>query len=61
MQSADALFREHGGRPHWGKLHWLSREDVDALYPEAETFRAIRASFDPNGVFLNEHLRSLFA
>lgn len=60
MQAADALMASHGGRPHWGKLHWLTRPDVDRLYPQAETFRSIRRRYDPDGVFLNGHLRELF-
>lgn len=61
MRDADALMSEHGGRPHWGKLHWLTRERAAALYPEIEQFRVVRRRFDPNGVFLNDHLRPLFA
>jgi FAD/FMN-containing dehydrogenase len=61
MRDCDALFREHGGRPHWGKIHWLDRAEVDRLYPEVVTFRSIRAEYDPDGVFLNDHLRPLLA
>lgn len=60
MRDADALFREHGGRPHWGKLNWLDRATAEAMYPELETFRAIRRRMDPQGVFLNDHLRPIF-
>jgi predicted metalloendopeptidase len=28
---AEAIFRAHGGRPHWAKRHTLSRADVDLL------------------------------
>lgn len=61
MRDADALMSEFGGRPHWGKLHWLTRDRVEALYPELERFREIRRQFDPTGVFLNDHLRPLFS
>ena len=60
MRDSDALFRSFGGRPHWGKLHWMTRADVDALYDEADAFRGVRAAFDPDGVFLNGHLREFF-
>ncbi|MEZ4499179.1 MAG: D-arabinono-1,4-lactone oxidase [Thermomicrobiales bacterium] len=56
MRASDDLFRELGGRPHWGKLHWLGQADIEALYPGVEQFRAIRRRYDPDGVFLNEHL-----
>jgi FAD/FMN-containing dehydrogenase len=61
MRDCDALFRAHGGRPHWGKLHWLDREAADFLYPEITRFRAIRAEYDPAGIFLNGHLAVIFA
>lgn len=57
---AEAVFRAHGGRPHWAKRHNLNREDVDALYPKAERYREVRRSVDPDGRFLNDHLSALF-
>ena len=58
---AEAIFRAHGGRPHWAKRHNLGRADVDRLYPQAERFRAVRRLHDPAGKFLNPHLSELFA
>jgi FAD-linked oxidoreductase len=58
---AEQLFRAAGGRPHWAKRHTLTRADVDALYPMAERFRAVRRRVDPTGKFLNGHLRELFS
>ena len=58
---AEAIFRAGGGRPHWAKRHTLTRDDVDALYPMAERFRAQRRLADPTGKFLNPHLEALFA
>lgn len=57
---AEAIFRAHGGRPHWAKRHTLARADVDALYPMAERYRGVRRAADPAGKFLNPHLESLF-
>lgn len=56
----EPIFRDFGGRPHWGKRHTLSRGDVDRLHPEAERFRVLRRKLDPAGKFLNAHLRPLF-
>lgn len=56
----EPVFRAHGGRPHWAKRHTLTRADVDALYPSAQRFRAVRAAHDPGGKFLNDHLSTLF-
>jgi FAD-linked oxidoreductase len=58
---AEAIFREHGGRPHWAKRHTLSRADVDLLYPMAERYREVRRSVDPAGKFLNHHMTELFS
>lgn len=48
-------------RVHWGKLHFLTRDELLARYPKAEEFIALRRQLDPDGVFLNDHLRPLFA
>ena len=56
----EPIFRAHGGRPHWAKRHTLTRADVDALYPQAQRFREVRAAHDPNAKFANVHLASLF-
>jgi FAD-linked oxidoreductase len=58
---AEAIFREHGGRPHWAKRHTLTRPDVDLLYPMAERYREVRRSVDPAGKFLNRHMTELFS
>ncbi|AWM23303.1 FAD-dependent oxidoreductase [Sinorhizobium fredii USDA 205] len=61
LKDVDMILRQYGSRPHWGKLHFLGAEDVTALYPRSGDFRALRAKVDPEGRFLNDHLRQLFA
>ncbi len=56
----EPIFREHGGRPHWGKLHNLGAPELASLYPMWERFLDVRRRLDPRGVFLNDHLRALF-
>ena len=56
----ESVFREHGGRPHWGKIHNLRARDLAPLYPMWERFLDVRKRLDPRGVFLNDHLRELF-
>jgi FAD/FMN-containing dehydrogenase len=60
LRSVDALLADFDARVHWGKLHFLTRERLEALYPRAGDFIAIRRELDPDGVFLNDHLRPLF-
>ena len=54
------IFRKHGGRPHWGKLHNLTAKELAALYPRWNDFLALRQQMDPQGRMLNPHLRSMF-
>ena len=61
LRDVDRLLGEFGARVHWGKLHFLTHEQLLARYPAAETFIRIRRELDPAGVFLNDHLRPLFA
>jgi FAD/FMN-containing dehydrogenase len=60
LKDVDTILRQYGSRPHWGKLHFLGADDVTALYPRSNDFRALRAKVDPGGRFLNDHLRQLF-
>jgi FAD/FMN-containing dehydrogenase len=57
---AEAIFRRHAGRPHWAKMHSLSRRELRPLYEHWDQFQAVRTQLDPEGRFLNEHLRRLF-
>jgi FAD/FMN-containing dehydrogenase len=55
----EAVFRNHRGRPHWGKHHWHRAAELRALYPEWERFRALLRRVDPRERFLNHYLRRL--
>ncbi len=57
---AEAIFRSHDGRPHWGKIHTHTAEELAELYPRWEDFHKIRRELDPDGVFMNEHLQRIF-
>jgi FAD/FMN-containing dehydrogenase len=61
LRSVDSLLAQFVARVHWGKLHFLTRERLEALYPEAGEFIAVRRELDPDGRFLNDHLRPLLA
>jgi FAD/FMN-containing dehydrogenase len=60
LRDLDALLEDFDARPHWGKIHFLTRSRVRNLYPEYDKFVAVRREFDPHGVFLNDNLRALF-
>ena len=59
FRDAEAIFRAHDGRPHWGKLHFLGGEEIAHLYPELVSFQAFRAELDPEGIFTNDYLARL--
>ncbi len=60
LRTCDEHLYEGGGRPHWGKLHFTTAERLAELFPRYEDFKRLRLEFDPDGLFLNDHLRPLF-
>jgi FAD/FMN-containing dehydrogenase len=60
FDDAEKIFRRHGGRPHWGKMHSLASRELRELYPNWERFQAVRGRLDPQGRFANDYLRRLF-
>lgn len=56
----EPIFRRYDGRPHWGKLHSLRAGDFAAIYPRWSEAAALRQHVDPEGRFLNQHLRRVF-
>ncbi len=57
--AAEAIFRNHRGRPHWGKMHSHTARELRDLYAQWDAFRTVREQADPHGRFLNPHLRQL--
>jgi L-gulonolactone oxidase len=50
-----------GGRPHWGKTY-NTEIDFQKLYGEnMQKFNTIRKQMDPQGIFLNDFTRRVFA
>jgi FAD/FMN-containing dehydrogenase len=60
LRRIHAALAEFGARPHWGKLHYFTREELDRVLPRHDDFVRLRRQFDPDGVFLNDSLRPLF-
>lgn len=55
----EPLFREAGGRPHWGKWHSLEAAQLEPLYSRWGAFAKLRSEVDPSGRFLSPYLRAL--
>lgn len=60
FKTIEPIFRKYDGRPHWGKLNTLQREDFRKLYPRWDDFTEVRRAMDPKGRFLNPYLAQLF-
>ena len=56
----EPIFRRHGGRPHWGKLHSLKARDFAQLYPHWKDAGEVRRALDPQGRMLNDYLKGVF-
>jgi FAD-linked oxidoreductase len=61
FDACEAIFRANAGRPHWGKRHTCTADELATLYPQFDAFRAVRRRLDPAGKFLNPHLEAMFA
>jgi FAD/FMN-containing dehydrogenase len=57
--AVERIVAQVGGRPHWGKMHWLEAEQLGALYPRFADAQRVRAEADPEGVFSNAYLDRL--
>jgi len=60
FDAVQAICLNHGGRPHWGKVHSLKAAQLSRLYPRWDDFLALRETMDPQGRFLTPYLRGLF-
>lgn len=58
-RDCEAIFLRYGGRPHWGKVHYLTQAQLADAHPRYEDWWRQRDAIDPQGVFLNDYLREL--
>lgn len=55
--AVEAIARTVEGRPHWGKLHYRSADDLAPAYPRFADFVRLRDRLDPERRFSNDYLR----
>ena len=60
FQAFEKVARGLGGRPHWGKMHWRTRDDLRPAYPRFDDFLAVRDRLDPERVFGNGYTERVF-
>jgi FAD/FMN-containing dehydrogenase len=58
FEACEAVFRRYDARPHWGKVHFFSADDLAAAHPRWGDWWSRRDDADPHGVFLNDVLTS---
>ncbi len=58
-RAAEAIFLRYDGRPHWGKVHYLNREQLAERHPRWNDWWRARDALDPEGRFLNPWLADL--
>lgn len=56
FRDAEALLVAHGGRPHWGKMHTRTADQLRQDYPRFDDFLAVRDRLDPERIFANPYL-----
>lgn len=59
FRAAEKIFLAHGGRPHWGSVHFQKASTLRPMYPHWEDFLTARAELDPDGRLLNDYVRDL--
>lgn len=56
FREAEAILSAHAGRPHWGKMHTRTADQLRAVYPRFDDFLAVRDRLDPDRAFANPYL-----
>jgi FAD-linked oxidoreductase len=54
--AVEELLLEHGGRPHWGKLHTRTSQDLATAYPRWADAARVRDRVDPERRFANPYV-----
>ena len=60
FSSVAEIMAKYSGRPHWGKMHFLTHEELSALYPRWNEFLEVRDQLDPTRTFHNGYLDQVF-
>ncbi|HAS43630.1 MAG TPA: FAD-binding oxidoreductase [Microscillaceae bacterium] len=59
LEHLEQVVKSFGGRPHWGKFHTYTTQELQALYPQWQVFMTIREQIDPQQIFVNDYLEKL--
>lgn len=59
FDEVERIMADHGGRPHWGKMHTRDARHLRSVYPRFAEFLSVREDLDPDRVFVNPYLASV--
>ncbi|MFD1811620.1 D-arabinono-1,4-lactone oxidase [Rhodococcus gannanensis] len=59
FDAVEAIARGVDGRPHWGKLHSRTADDLRPSYRHFDAFVSVRDKYDPARLFDNAYLRQV--
>jgi len=59
FELAEEIFKRYGGRPHWGKMHTRTADELRTLYPEWNAFQLQRSQHDPDRLFSSPYMHSI--
>ena len=54
------IMSDYEGRPHWGKMHFLTQNELSKLYPKWNEFLSTRDQLDPSRTFSNSYTEQVF-
>ena len=60
FRDVSEIMADYLGRPHWGKMHDLSADELSKLYPRWDEFLAARSQLDPTRTFANSYTHRVF-
>lgn len=60
FRRVEPILKAAGGRPHWGKLHSLTHEELLERHEDLARVGELRAQLDPQGVFRNAMVDRIF-
>jgi L-gulono-1,4-lactone dehydrogenase len=55
FEAVQSIMGEYGARPHWGKRHMMTSDELASRYPGFEDFLAVRDRLDPGRAFANAY------
>lgn len=59
MEAVETVFAKYQGRPHWGKLHSLTADELRPLYPEWDIAIEARRDLDPDNRLVTPYMARL--